>query len=277
MAFGGYRGAPGNSGAALDTTSKPTPGLWAEVDSAPKGTWVESYADFADLPTIPTLTTEIAWGNYRVFGSSGATAFGKAADEGGSVNFIEATDNEGASIGQNRFPFKIIQGAGEMIFEARFKRDEITGTWGLLCGLYGEFAITTTRSVLTAIAPIAAAGTLVDSNFVGFQNLESTPSVLSTVYKADGVTQVNVLTAAKTLVADTYVKAGMVFNRDEDNILRFYIDGVESSAYKSIPSAAGTDFPNDLRMGWVFAMLNGATAACNTTLDWIRCAQKRTS
>jgi len=273
MAYGAYKGAPGNFGAA-DTTSKCTPALWSDVDLARPGDWNESWANFTDMPTIPTLTTEIAWGQYRVFGSAGAT-INQRAEVGAVRSLIEATDNEGVSIGQNAFPYRIIQGGGELIFEARIKRDEITGTHGMVCGLYGEFAITTTRSVLTAIAPIAAAGTLVDCNFVGFQNLETAPSLLRTTYQADGVTQVIVQAGVKTLVADTFVKVGMVFNRTGDNVLRFYIDGTELSSSKAIPSAAGTDFPNDLSMGWVFAMLNGATAAANHSIDWIRCAQKR--
>ena len=47
---------------------------------------------------------------------------------------------------------------------------------------------------------------------------------------------------------------------------------------KAIPSAAGTDFPNDVRLGWCVAVQNATgTTPGSTDLDWIRCAQRRVS
>jgi hypothetical protein len=100
---------------------------------------------------------------------------------------------------------------------------------------------------------------------------------LDTTYKADGVAVVNVKEGAIALVADTWVKVGMVFNRRGDNVLRFYKNGIELPDTKAIPSAAGTDFPNDARMGWVLGVTNTTAPAATEfiSIDWIRVAQKR--
>jgi hypothetical protein len=266
----GYSGAPGVG----DTTSAPSQNLWAQVDAGLEkpGIWNHMWEDFDNLPFTTLPTTEAAWPPvYKMFSSSGAT-FAAADIEGGARAMVEATDNEGISWGMASFPYKIIQGAGELVFEARIKRLNITGTYGFFVGLIESVAFTNTVPI---VAAPSAAIPLSDNNLVGFNNLESTPSVIDTVYKANTVTLVTVQTGGITLVADTFVKLGMTFNRGGDNILRFYKDGIELGSTKAIPSAAGTDFPNDVRLGAVLATLNGATAALSVTPDWVRVAQKR--
>lgn len=263
--YSGYSGAP----ATGDTTALPSQNLWAPVDACERpGLWNETFEDFHNLPFTTLPTTEAAWPPYyKMFSSSGAT-FAAADAEGGQRVFVEATDDEGISWGMASFPYKIIQNAGELVFECRIKRANITATFGFFVGLIETAA-------LSATVPITAAGALSDNNLVGFFQPEGDPDGVDTTYKANGVTAVTVQADAITLVADTYVKMGMTFNRGGDNILRFYNNGFELTSSKFIPSAAGTDFPNDVRLGAVVAFLNGATAALSGTIDWIRVAQRR--
>ena len=263
--YSGYSGAPGSG----DTTSLPSQNLWAQVDAAEHpGLWNETFEDFHNLPFTTLPTTEAAWPPYyKMFSSSGAT-FSAVDAEGGQRAMVEATDNEGISWGMASFPYKIIQNHGELVLECRFKRANITATFGFFIGLIESAA-------LSATVPIAADGTLADQNLVGFFQPEGDPDGVDTVYKANGVTAVTVQSDAIVLVADTFTKMGMTFNRGGDNFLRFYENGVEKTSTKFIPSAAGTDFPNDVRMGAVIALLNGATAAMSGTIDWIRVAQRR--
>ena len=255
-----------------DLSGMPSVELWHQVDAdkeARPGFWHESWEDFGDT-SFDAPTSEGAFGRHKAFSSTGGL-FTNFDDEGGVVTLGSDGDNEGSSVGQSRFPFKIIQDAGELVFEGRLKTTTIADTkHGIFVGLIESVA-------LTATVPIAAAGTLSDNNFVGFHRLEADGDKFDTVYKANGITQVTIKGDAITIVADTYLKIGMIFNRGGDNVLRWYKDGVELVDTFAIPSAAGTDFPNDVRLGWILTVLNatGSTPG-DSQFDWIRVAQKRT-
>ena len=60
-----------------------------------------------------------------------------------------------------------------------------------------------------------------------------------------------------------------------DNSLSFYINGAKQAATKTIPSAAGTDFPNDVALKFVATQLAEDGVAYTFTCDWIRIAQMR--
>lgn len=114
-------------------------------------------------------------------------------------------------------------------------------------------------------------------NFVGFHHPEENLTAFDTSYKANGVTAVEVNSDVGTLAVNTYIKLGMVFNRQQDNKLRFFIDGTEQAATKTIPNATGTDFPADIGLGPVIGQTLANSAAETLTMDWWRCAQLRTS
>jgi hypothetical protein len=134
---------------------------------------------------------------------------------------------------------------------------------------------------LTATVPIAAAGTLSDNNFAGFHRLEGDGDQIDLVSKADGVTQVTVdddaLPTADVLVADTYIKLGMVFDPldiNGKNNLVFFANNLRLATDYTMASGSGTDFPNDVGMGLAFAVLNATgTTPGTSTIDWWRAAQ----
>lgn len=262
-----------NSGAGL------SPGLWKDcpIDEI-NGNNNNGYGffdDFNDIAyTVPT--TEANFGRYRGFSSTGGVLANMATELGGVLTLGSDGDNEGSSIGQVGFPYKISLSNKSLWFECRVKSSTISDTkHGILVGLVGATAITTTRSVLTAIEPIAADGTIVDTNFVGFHRLEGDGDYFNTVYKADGVTQVTVKDNAKVIVADTYVKLGMYWNYFT-GILTFYADGVALPDTYTMASGAGTDFPNDVTLGLVMAVLNATgTTPGNAYIDWWACYQLR--
>jgi hypothetical protein len=128
-------------------------------------------------------------------------------------------------------------------------------------------------NALTATVPITAAGAIADVNIVGFHRLEGDGDQFDTIYKADGVTQVTVQADAAVIVADTWVKLGMVFD-PSNNSLSFYRNGVKLSTTYTVVAAAGTDFPNDVRLGFVIAVLNAtASTPGSSEIDWVRIAQ----
>jgi hypothetical protein len=223
------------------------------------------FDDFEFGPIV-AAGAEAATGLYKGFASTGGSV--AAGDEwGGTLVLSSDGDNEGASFGMRNFPFQISRSHGKFWFECRIKTSTITDTkHGIFVGLIDN-------STLSATVPIAADGTLADENFVGFHRLEGDGDYFDTVYKADGVTQVSVGADAIQIAADTYVKLGMKFD-PRTNKLTFYKNGVIAGATKTIPSAAGTDFPNDVRLGLVIAVLNATgTTPGETEIDWWRCAQ----
>jgi hypothetical protein len=210
------------------------------------------YDDFIDFTPV-AAGAQALYGNYYGFGSTGGTV--AVADEvGGAITLSSDGDDEGASLAMPMKPAQISRSHKLLCAEFRIKVDTIADTKnGFFLGLADALT-------LSATVPIAAAGTLADENFVGFHRLEGDGDKLDVVYKADGVTQVTVLADAVTLVADTYVNVGMRFEpRGPAGLwyMRFFANNVElSSARLNIIATAGTDFPNDVRMGLVAAILN---------------------
>lgn len=267
-----------NLGSA-NTDRNPSPNIWHDCP------WLEIaegetpgvlfYEDFVSFPITPA-TTEGNWGSYAQFSSTGGTITA-GTGQGGEAIFASDGDNEGASFRSLATPFKITRALKKLWFECRIKTSTIADT------KHGFFVGLTDNTAFTATVPIAADGTLADLNLVGFHRLEGDGDYVDSRYRADGVTAVTVGADAQVLVADTYVKLGFVFEPNTDshvfsttnqNILSFYGNNLRLADRKQIPSAAGTDFPNDVAMGVAFAVLNatGSTPG-NTTVDWIRCAQ----
>jgi len=259
-----YKGA-----SIADTSRGSSPSIWADCP------WLEIVAgikdgialfdDFLNGPRV-AAGAEAAYGSYRGFADTGGLV-ADGAEWGGTLNLSSDGDNEGASFRTSVAPFQIDRGQGKFWFEARVKSSTITDTkHGIILGLMAD-------NVLTAIVPIAADGTIADVDIVGFHRLEGDGDYFDTVYKAGGVTAVTVKADAAVIAADTYVKLGMLFN-PADNVLSFYRNGVKLADSKTIPEADGTDFPNDVRLGLVIAVLNatGSTPG-SAEIDWWRAAQ----
>ena len=265
-------------GVTSDTSRYPSTNLWHQVDAdmERRGIWRDYWWDGsgmlgADVAALPT--TVAAYMGGLVFTSTGGTfTHVQTAGEEGDIKVSSDGANEGANFSQGTEPFTIVKNAGELVFEARFKVSTIAND-----GL-NTFAGLIETHTQSATVPIVAAPTeavpLADQNLVGFSQNEVDGDQLNTVYKANGVTLVTLKADAHTLVADTYVKAGMVFNRNNDNILRFYVNGFELPDTFTMVSGVGDDFPNDVQLGVAYAVLND-TVIGNTHLSWIRCAQRR--
>jgi hypothetical protein len=191
---------------------------------------------------------------------------GDSDEIGGVMQLTEATDNEGASIATVALPFQISTSHNSLWFEARVKFSSIADT------TFGAFIGLIDAATLSATVPIAAAGTLADENFVGWHRLEGDGDKADFVYKADGVTQVTNEADAATLVADTYIRLGFKYDGPA-GILYHYVDGVKSATSYTMASAAGTDFPNDVRLGMVAATLAATSSTYTLDMDWWACAQ----
>lgn len=269
---------------AIDTNRARSPNIWGDcplLDLAENPTlgallWYDNFR--SPVLVTPTITTEANYGDgLKAFGTSGGTLLWAGIENGGGYVFTEATDNEGVSFATIQLPFKIDTTKGKMWFETRLKASSVTDSvQGFVAGLWEQ-------QTLSATVPIAAAGTLADANFVGFHRLEGAGNNINTVYKANGVTQVTVKsgaisstagvhTVAGNLSADTFIKLGMKYD-PQLNKLFFYINGVKLADSKTLPTAQGTDFPNDVQLGICIAMLLATSASNTLTIDYVGCAQ----
>ena len=220
--------------------------------------------------TLTAVTTDavLAGIPYRGFGSAGATLLA-GTELGGTMVLTEATANEAAFIRSNLTPFQISSALGDLWFEARVKVSSITNL-GMIVGLWDLVSCTVDIPLSAADPPIMAT----TGNFVGFRMPEAAGTV-DTIYKADGIAVVagqTINTACTTLVANTYVKLGMRFER-RTGLLSWYVNGVPCANTKAVPNATGTDFPADVQLGLLFGQKLVATAAGVVTIDRWTCAQ----
>lgn len=262
-------------GGSSDTARHRSPAIWSDcpwdlIRSGEMG-GVAFFDDFDTVGfTVPTTEGQIG-PYYKAFTSTGGTIKPTTVARGGVVELGSDGDDEGASIATCSPPFQIIRGDGKLWFEARVKVNTIAVTkFDAFIGL-GELM------TLTATVPITAtAGAMADQNFVGFlrpgTSTTGDGSILRFCYKANGVTAVTVKDTASTFVADTYIKLGFTFD-PIDYKLRFFIDNVLQLTTYTVVSAAGTDFPNDVLLGPIAAVLNTAVNTSLFSIDWWRVAQ----
>lgn len=252
----------GNLGSA-DTSSKWSPGVWQgfPIEGIRNGVvdgLIQEW-NFGSLQPYGTGAAEAYLDQgLLVFGSTGAAGtYFAGPDLDNGYNMLSDGDNEGMGLRSQLVPYKFARGNKHFVWELVLEDSTITDTkHGFFVGLQDNTAI-------TATSPIAAAGTLADVNFVGFHRLEGDGDKLDLVYKADGVTQVTTLADAVTLAADTEVRLAMTYRQEPDFdtsnnfVFRWWANNLPiASGYKQIPSAAGTDFPNDVAMGFIATLLN---------------------
>lgn len=256
-------------GRISDTSRGPSDGIWGDcpvleiLRGIKDGIFIED--DFLSGPRV-AAGAEAAYGRYRGFADTGGLV-ADGGEWGGTLDLSSDGDNEGASFRTSCAPFQIARGQGKLWFECRIKSSTIADTkHGIFVGMMADNA-------LTATVPITAAGAIADVNIVGFHRLEGDGDQFDTVYKADGVTQVTVGSDAVTIEAATWVKLGFVFD-PKTYVLTFYKNGVKLASSYTVVAAAGTDFPNDVRLGLVVAMLNAtASTPGSAEIDWWRAAQ----
>ncbi len=232
---------------------------------------------FSTIPITPP-TTEGNWGDMAFFSDTGGFATGSTKEIGGGVTIGSNDDNEGASMRTVVAPCKMILTGGDFWFEARILSSVITDTTtDIFLGMFENVAF-------TATVPIQASGAMADKNFVGFQRTETSAkgAFMNCTYKTDGNTQVSAGADAVTLVADTYTNLGMKFIPKRNvgkgpGYFLWFQDGVQIASYL-VTTTAGNPFPNDINLGFAFAILNAAgSSPGSATIKHVRLAQLLTA
>lgn len=237
--------------------------------------------DFNDLPLHGTITTQIALGKYKVFGSTGATitketAINSVEVPGGALQLLLDGDNESCSIAQT-YPAYMVTGlttnSGKLWFECCYAQASIaTNMASSFFGL-GEVDLFTLAAgvPLNAGDPTSAGGSL-----LGFQVTEDGLGVVNAVYN-DRATSLTVAQAtAGTLAAYTFKKFGMVYDpyaTDAAQCIKWYVDNLQVGQTAKSTLTALTNLDANA-LGLLFATVadTGGTAH-KGFMKWWACAQ----
>jgi len=155
-------------------------------------------------------------------------------------------------------------------FEARVRFNSITDDkFGFFVGLAEEG--------LAAADTISDAGALADKDFVGFFRDEADGDQLDTVHNkagAGGVTTVKADAAPSALVADTWVKLGLLYEPEHHDGARitYFVDGVAlDDTIDASTFAAG--FPDGEELHALFGLKNATNELAQLDVDWWQLAQ----
>jgi hypothetical protein len=266
-----------------DTTAYPSPVIWAdcpvnEIAHDPS-TGFHYYDSFENY--VSTATTVINASGYPVFEGDSAID-GVAGSSAGELAVKSTTNNEGASLqvgGTKGAPFVIPADStgGKLWFEARVKVNDISNDVGqLYIGLAGEAAGTADFGL--------GGGDIGDFDVLGFLRHEEDGDTFDIITQKTSAGFDTILADAVTLVADTYIKVGFVYEPNGDNAkkIKFYTNGAELTSYVGKASgdatvylADSTNFPGGEEMSLLVSSHAESADDNIITVDWWRAAQLR--
>lgn len=148
-----------------------------------------------------------------------------------------------------------------LIFEARVKLSHITS---------GNAFVGLSEEALAAADTITDADALADKDLIGFAQLAADLDAFQFVYRKAGQSVVQVEDVAHTIVADTYVKLGFVYDplAPAAKRITIYVNGTDIGVYVTATNIAAATFPNAEELNALFGVKNGAAAAKALTVDW---------
>lgn len=196
-----------------------------------------------------------------------------AAALGGAIALTPTTsDNDCVAIQAGNgtmCPFAVIPGtSGTLVFEARFKIATVTASYAnFFIGLGGAGLGAASDALITDTNAFVTNG-----SFLGFGRLGAATTGLTLYYERNGGT-VGSKDDVGTLAADTYIKAGFVFDGTAQTLTP-WINGVEVPSERVLAAATGaTPWPNAY-MNLLAGVKEIATTAGVLTIDWWACGQK---
>lgn len=268
-----------------NTDRRPSPAIWDKVpfERMQEGDLdgVAIYDDFSLLPLQGTLTTQIAAGNYKVFGDTGNTitrvmSINSALVSGGALQFAIDTDNDEVSMAQAYPSFQmtgLATNSGKLWFELCYAQSSIaTNMASVFFGLANVAGVT-----LSTTVPLND-GDPIDATMygVGFRIAEDGLGVVDTVVTDGGTSFTNIgATEGGTLAAFTFKKFGIMYDPDNvTNCITFYVDNVPCAT--TISRSTLTGYTNIDANGLGFLIASTADSAGTTFksyLKWLKIAQ----
>lgn len=293
-----------------DTSRRPSPDLWGDcpwldiVRGQRNG--IAFYDDFNNLPLAPTLTTQIGYGQYKGFATSGETLAGTPSvnsveTPGGILKGTEGTGLTHAFGLAQAYASYLLSGTagttGKLWFECRIAVSSILANHvNLFVGL-GE----TDQQTLSATVPFNDSQTALDASgaLIGFNMLAGTATP-KFVYADRATSFTNVLTGITTggsyldgvtvaqgnVVPFTFFKLGFKYDPYATNpgtvntstagsaCISIWADNVVQTSYVSLATLAGTTYLSANPLGLILAGISGSSASSDAVfMDWWRVAQ----
>lgn len=271
-----------------DTTRNFSPAIWGNcpVNLIRDGV-LRGYVDGDDFLPPGVISEDAVDDLYQKYIDTSNTirlAANSTTAYGGILELVtDATDNDapviqrhGANAGSTAIgPYIIGNSAGaafRLWFEARINKSSIAdNVCAFACGL-AQVGRAADNGLLEDDT-----GDIVDSiSFIGWRNLNDNGEELDFVYQDGGQTApVEVMANAATLVADTYIKLGFVFDpfATASQQIKLFINNVEQSTYVTTTNIDATTFPENDALAFVFGTKNGTAGASTGRIDWWRCVQ----
>lgn len=241
------------------------------------------YDDFSDLPLAPTLTTQIAFGKYKGFATTGSTIskvspVNSVEIMGGTAQVTIDTDNDSASLAQ-AYPAFLLNGTdygggkGKLVFEACYAQNSVaTNMASVFFGLaeVEQFTLATAVPLNGGNSPTA------DGSLIGFRIEEDGLGVVDTVYADRATSFTNIGdTEGGTMTAYTFTKYGMVYDPSSvAECITFYKNGVKLTTPMTKTALAALTHldANSLGLLWATCADSAGTSFAGY-MKWWACGQ----
>ena len=252
---------------ATDTTVGPSPIIWADCPTLEMmhdpGVGIHHFDNFQ-------VSDIVDGSGYQGLGDV-VPAYATDSLNGRVVLTPTGTDNHQTMLGTTVDLAHISDAAGEaakLWFECRVNVSSIADM-GLFVGLAAEADMAVDFLANNTAELVATA------DCIGFKVLTASPTAVGTVYQKGSATRQDVETGVHTLVADTYVKLGFVYDPAEEagKQIRYYVNGAETATSVTATNIAAATFPDSVNMGLLATIKTGEGVAKTLTLDWWRVAQ----
>lgn len=267
-----HRGQSGGRG--------PSPRLWTNEygqAGAPDGqaigyTFGDDFTNFGTIATGISGATAGVNNGYAWYTDTATSAcyIQNIVADGGVIRIgTGATDNHEAWLSQGgttgaSYRVKTNANGGKLlIYETRFRLGQVGNTYGAFFGLAEEG--------LAAANTITDAGALADKDFLGFFVSESDGDTLNFVHRKAGQTVQSSALITDGLVANTWYKAGFIFNprpRGSTNRVVIYINNAEQTVGLTEANISAATFPADQGLTCLFGIKNGTASANTIDFDW---------
>lgn len=219
-----------------------------------------------DFTMPPLLTNGVSQHGWFMFGDTAVTTallLAKLDQKFGVMEFETTnTDNHQVTLasGANKAgiaPISLTAGDIHAFhMECRFRALTVADA-GIYVGM-GEEALAANDALMVDNTMEVA-----DKDLLGFHTLAASPTRLDAVYRLAGGSKVIHSQEVATLVANTWFKLGITFNR---KTVRFWVDGVQKGAVL-LPSAA--NFPLAQMLAFYASMKTGQAVTAKMQLDWV--------
>lgn len=243
---------------------------WDQIQAGEREGWV-FFDDFINMPDLAAADAkDTKYGTFMT--ASGTIKQGVASEFGELVITLAAADNDEGYLvtgGDTGGLMQVIKQATDVphtvAFEARVKSSTLLGS--LFAGFCEE-------GLAAADGLFSDTGVFTDKDYLGFSQVEATPTLIDFGHNKESGTDVKVGTGIHTLVADTYVKLGFFYDYRHSNVqqIKVFVNGVINASYTTKTQIDdATNFPAGEEMVLMLAVKN-VTDIKALTVDWWRAA-----